>query len=193
MNSKPAPSAEFLRECFSYNPDTGELFWNARPVSHFKSENACSAWNGRYANKPCGCIRPDGYVKTSVNKVSYLAHRIIWKMITGIDCEFIDHVNGVKSDNRISNLRDVTMTENNRNMTGGRDSDDAFIGVYWHRQRSKWMARIRSEDSERYIGIFDEIKPAVLAYNAECERLHGEYGKRKIEYNLNKLREMGLM
>lgn len=191
MNSKPAPSADFLRECFSYDQDTGELFWNARPVSHFKSENACSAWNGRYANKPCGCIRPDGYVKISVNKVSYLAHRVIWKMITGTDSEFTDHINGIKSDNRLANLRDVTMTENNRNMIGGLASGNNFIGVYWHQQRSKWMARIRCDDSERYIGIYDDIKIAVLAYNAECEMVHGEYGKRKIEHNLSKLREMG--
>lgn len=61
------------------------------------------------------------------------------------------------------------------------------------RKTSKWVAKIALAGKHHHIGYFHDLKLAVLAYNAECERLHGEYGKRKIDHNLNKLREMGLL
>lgn len=56
-----------------------------------------------------------------------------------------------------------------------------------------YRAEIYAEGKRTSLGYHEDIKDAVLAYNEACERLHGEYGKRKIEHNLNKLREMGLM
>ncbi|MEG8645462.1 hypothetical protein U4Q25_27425, partial [Klebsiella pneumoniae] len=60
------------------------------------------------------------------------------------------------------------------------------------KSRGEWVAQIRIGKVKRHLGYFHGIGDAVRAYNAECEKLHGEYGKRKIEHNLNKLRELGL-
>ncbi|ENJ4715002.1 TPA: HNH endonuclease [Enterobacter kobei] len=146
----------------------------------------------------CGYKRKDGYIRVKVDGALVMAHRIVWKMFNGDEPDFIDHINGVRSDNRIENLRSATKSINKINESLRSNSQSGFIGVSWHtptdsRKTSKWVAKIALAGKHHHIGYFHDLKLAVLAYNAECERLHGEYGKRKIDHNLNKLREMGLL
>lgn len=127
-----------------------------------------------------------------------MAHRVVWKMFNGDEPAFIDHINGNRSDNGIENLRPATKSINKINESLRSNSQSGFVGVSWHtptdsRKTSKWVAKIARGGENVHIGYFHDLKDAVLAYNVECERLHGEYGKRKIEHNLNKLREMGLI
>ncbi|HGN9324257.1 TPA: HNH endonuclease signature motif containing protein [Klebsiella pneumoniae] len=145
----------------------------------------------------CGYKRKDGYIRVKVDGALVMAHRIVWKMLHGDEPSFIDHINGDRSDNRPKNLRAVTSSDNKSNETLRVDSTSDFIGVTWHTPTSptkaaKWVAKIAKEGSEKHIGYYINLKDAVLAYNAECLRLHGDYGLRKIEHNLNKLRELGL-
>jgi len=146
----------------------------------------------------CGYMRKDGYVRVKVDGALVMAHRIVWKMFNGDEPDFIDHINGVRSDNRIDNLRAATKAINSLNESLRADSQSGFVGVSWHtptdrRKTPKWVAKIARGGESLHIGYFHDLKLAVLAYNVECERIHGEYGKRKIEHNLNKLREMGLI
>lgn len=145
----------------------------------------------------CGYKRKDGYIRVKVDGALVMAHRIVWKMLHGDEPSFIDHINGDRSDNRPENLRAVTSSDNKSNERLRVDSTSGFIGVTWHTPTSptktaKWVAKIAKEGSEKHIGYYINLKDAVLAYNAECLRLHGDYGLRKIEHNLNKLRELGL-
>lgn len=152
---------------------------------------------GRRANDRIGAMRKDGYLVTRVKGPNIPVHRIIWKMHYGSEPLVIDHINGNKTDNRIENLRSVTVKENVRNAKG-RNASSGFIGVqdsfgYRSNPEYRWVAKIKNDGLTIRIGGYRNVMDAVLAYNAECERLHGEYGRRKIEHNLNKLREMGLM
>lgn len=149
------------------------------------------------AGMVCGYKRKDGYLRIKVDGATVLAHRIVWKMINGDEPDYIDHINGDRADNRIENLRPVSSSENKSNEKLRINSSSGFVGVTWHTPTSptktaKWVVKIAKDGKEKHIGYFVELKDAVLAYNAECLILHGDYGSRKIEHNLNRLREMGL-
>lgn len=150
------------------------------------------------AGTVCGYLRKDGYLRIKVDGALVLAHRIVWKMVHGDEPHYLDHINGDRADNRIENLRPVTSSDNKSNETLRINSASGFVGVTWHiptkpTKTSKWVAKIAKGGKETHIGYFTELKDAVLAYNAECLKAHGEYGKRKIEHNMNRLREMGLI
>ena len=129
---------------FTYNPETGDLVWKVRPRDHFKCLRACSAWNTRYAFKIAGCIDVQGYVKVVVNNRQFKAHRVIWEMVDGTIPEGIevDHENTVKADNRWTNLRLATHTENNRNKPAQSNNTSGRVGVYFDRRRNRWYAQI---------------------------------------------------
>jgi len=179
----PIPSVERLNELFQLSQS--ELV--AR-----KSRGCVKA------GSVCGYKRKDGYVRIKVDGALVMAHRIVWKMFHGDEPIYIDHINGDRSDNRIENLRAVTSSDNRANESLRINSTSGFIGVTWHIPTSptktpKWVAKIAKDGKEKHIGYFTGLKEAVLAYNDECLRLHGDYGLRKIEHNMTRLRDMGLL
>ena len=98
------PSVEVLRETFSYDADTGDLYWNIP--------------RGRYAaGRKVNVNVTDRYARVTVNGRSYRVHRVIWKLHHGQDPGqlVVDHLNGDTRDNRINNLRACTSKENNLN------------------------------------------------------------------------------
>jgi hypothetical protein len=108
-----------LRDILDYEPDTGVLRWKRRDVASFASEHAAKIWNAKYpgtralANKNRG-----GYLKGLIFGRTYIAHRIIWAWVSGEyppDGLEIDHINRVRDDNRLSNLRIVTHSQNSLN------------------------------------------------------------------------------
>ncbi|HBR1807418.1 TPA: HNH endonuclease [Klebsiella pneumoniae] len=189
-----ALAAAYLKECVNYNPETGLFTWLNRPLEHFKSLRACNAWNSRYSGLVAGSIRKDGYCALKIDGNGYKAHRIAWLIAHNEwpDDMDIDHINGIRNDNRLSNLRLANRNENCANVKVRVNCSSGFFGVHWFKSREEWVAQIRTGKVKKHLGYFHGIGDAVRAYNAECEKLHGEYGKRKIEHNLNKLRELGL-
>ena len=109
---KALPTKEELLDMFDYSPDTGILTWRFRPAGFPRA----AWWNSVYAGKQAGGLHSDGkYIRVMIQNVHHFAHRVIWKMVHGVDPGYIDHINGVYSDNRIENLRDVSFDENLRN------------------------------------------------------------------------------
>ena len=81
-----------------------------------------------------------------------------------------DHINGIKTDNRIANLRSVSMTVNLQNMRkANRDSLSGLLGA--HKKRSHWESRIRVDRKQIHLGIFETPEEAHAAYLA-AKRLH---------------------
>jgi hypothetical protein len=138
------PPIEILERHFYYNAETG-VFVNKIN----KSSNA------RKTQK-AGVIRPDGYVHLAINNDVYYAHRIAWSMFyREAPPPIIDHIDRNPSNNRISNLRAVSMSLNMLN-TG-----NASI----RRRGQKWAARIKVDYKERYLGTFKTKNEAINAYN----------------------------
>ncbi|MCZ7856007.1 HNH endonuclease [Agrobacterium salinitolerans] len=159
MAAKALPSQEALRQLLRYEPETGRLFWLERPV---RRPNDVT-WNKKFSGKQAFTSKSkDGYHKGGINDVRVYAHRVIWKMETGCEPEFIDHENGDRSDNRWANLRSVRKTENSRNARKSSRNSSGVIGV--HKHKTKWVAEINDGIGQRvYLGIFNTIEEAAGA------------------------------
>lgn len=95
---------EFLESRLSYDPDTGDFRWKV-------------AKGGKRVGDSAGSINDQGYLLIRINKVIYRAHRLAWIIMTGSSSEKeLDHIDGNRSNNRWSNLREVTRIENKRNL-----------------------------------------------------------------------------
>lgn len=116
--------------------------------------------------KPCGtrANTSNGYASVWVGGKTLLAHRIIYAIVRGeIPEGQIDHLNGDRSDNRIENLRDVSGLENMHNSKMPKTNTSGFTGVHWETQRKKWMAQIRVDKRQKFLGYFDDFEDAVEA------------------------------
>lgn len=119
------------------------------------------------------CKDRDGYLVVGINGRLYRAHRVIWLYVYGDwplnDC---DHINRVKDDNRIKNLRDVTRSQNKQNMLACKSNKCGIKGVYWSERYERWMAEIGHQGKQIRIGQYKTIKEAADAYAATAANLH---------------------
>ena len=177
---------EDLRNLLEYNPETGLLRWRVRPASLFSSQRSCSTWNARYAGQPAMTAKnAHGYAGGPILGKTYLAHRVIWAIAKGFWPEGeIDHVNGDRTDNRLSNLREVDHRENSMNASKSHNNSSGETGVYWRSDNRKWAAKIGIEGKLVHLGCFDTFDEAVaarkLAANAQgfSDRHGNAIGKR---------------
>lgn len=158
-------------EYFDYNPSSGILTYKERPKEQFKLEMNYRGHLSRIG-KPAAHRKKDGYLWLWVDGKKYKAHRIIWMMVHGNLPEYpeycIDHINGNRSDNRISNLRETTLLENSKNYGRRIDNSSGVAGVHWHSRDMKWVARIRHDGKQITLGSFINISDAAEARrNAE--------------------------
>lgn len=109
-----------------------------------------------------------GYSVISVDGVEYLAHRLAWLYVHGSwPIEDIDHINGVRTDNFISNLRDVSPTINMQNRRKcSRNNRCGVLGVCWHKATKKWRACIRFGGRQKSLGYFHTVADAYEARKA---------------------------
>lgn len=152
-----------LREVLDYNSDTG-LFTRKVGVS----------------NSPAGAVPGKiykGYREMNVDGFRYFAHRLVWRYVTGEwpDGQ-IDHINGVRDDNRFENLRVATNTQNAYNSRKKRINKSGFKGVS-RSTHGRWQAQIRVNGKNRGLGLFDTPEEAHAAYIAAAEQYHGEFAR----------------
>lgn len=161
---KPLPDQTFLQEALRYEPSSGELFWLERPRQHFFSDTQYKRVNTRYTDQPALSSKSnEGYLVGGINGVVYQAHRIIWKMMTGQDPQYIDHINGDRTDNSWNNLRNVPWQTNYQNQRKPRNNSSGVIGVYQFKGSNSWIARICVNHRHINLGTFAEFHDAVKA------------------------------
>lgn len=116
------------------------------------------------AGDVAGSINEYGYIKLRVNGKNVSAHRIIYEIHYGtIPCGMdIDHINGIRNDNRIENLRAVSKSTNSLNTAKKSNNTSGVTGVMWHKQRKKWRAQFR----DKYLGLFSTVEDAKAVYDA---------------------------
>jgi len=105
----------------------------------------------------------DGYSRVMLGNTAYLAHRLAWLYIYGYMPNFIDHIDGNRSNNIITNLREVTSQENQRNLTIASNNTSGATGVSFNKERSKWEAKIQVDGKTINLGRFSDIGDAILA------------------------------
>lgn len=170
------PAREFLLECFDYNQLSGCLTWKARPEHHFKDSRAAKTWNSRNAGRSVSVVNGTGYFSPSIDGIHYLAHRVIWKLVTGIDPrEQIDHADGNRKNNKWSNLREATKQENGFNQSISMGNKTGFKGVSFNQSSQKFVAQIRRDGKKKFLGRFDSAEAAHLAYVDAAKVVHGQF------------------
>lgn len=121
-----------------------------------------------------GYIDSQGYIQVNIGYVNYRAHRVIWEMLKGPIPEglVVDHIDGNKGNNRISNLRLATPMQNAANSKG---FGACPKGVKKH--KDKFQARIGYKGKRYHLGSFATPEEAKSAYDAKAKELHGEFAK----------------
>lgn len=154
-------SAERLRELFDYQPETGRLICRER--------NHASVVAGSVAGK----LDAKGYRRLIVDRREYRAHRLIWLYVHGCWPEGeIDHMNGLRDDNRIKNLRDVSTQANAENRSRAqRYSKTGLLGVRATRG-GRYQGQISVRGCTHYLGVFETPELAHAAYLRAKRVLH---------------------
>jgi hypothetical protein len=176
MAAKPLPEAEYLRECFKYDPVSGSLKWQIRPRSHFTTNRSWRTSNVRFAGKESGIPNPkNGYVQVFVAGRRCYKHRVIWKIVTGKEApNEIDHENKDRSDYSWNNLRSATRVQNMANVRS-KPNRFGLRGVHQTRLGDKFNARIKLGTRRVYLGTFDTAEEAHEAYCRAGKQYHGEF------------------
>jgi hypothetical protein len=158
-------TAERLRELLDCDPETGVLTWRVSRRGRVKP--------GQVAGKS----HHTGYHVIRVDGRQYPAHRLVWLHVTGAwPAAEVDHINGVRNDNRFSNLRDATSSQNGCNARLYRNNKSGLKGAILNRP-GRWIAQIQKGGRKIYLGVFDTPEEAHAAYCAAAERLHGDFAR----------------
>lgn len=185
MTSKTLPPPELLRKLIEYNPDTGKLYWKERTPDLFTAthgkkmrtaEHSCKQWNQRYAGREAFttvAATQHGALVGSLFSRLMLAHRVAFAVHHGRWPEAeVDHINGDRRDNRISNLREASRSDQVRNMPLSRVNKSGRVGVFWITRLSRWGASIQVRGVSHWLGYHDSFEAAVAAREA-AEKEHG--------------------
>lgn len=157
-------TAEEIRARLDYDPETG--------VFTYKYAVARCIKVGFVA----GAIDTSGHRQIKVFGRGYSAHRLAWLYVHGEwPALHIDHINGVKDDNRIANLRLATRSQNLHNRKNLRNNTSGYKGVSWNRTLKKYQAYIGCNGKIKHLGFFEKAKDAHDAYCVAALRLHGEF------------------
>lgn len=157
-------SQERLKDVLDYNPHTGVFTWKVRTSNRVKVGDVA------------GDIESNGYLRISIDGNRFRAHRLAIIYVYGDNYyEQVDHINHVRTDNRISNLRVATHSQNNWNQQLQIKNTSGIKGVYWDKSRKKWSAYCCVMGKRHMLGRFSDIKLAENAVKNFRAKMHGEF------------------
>ena len=151
-----------LKEILSYNAETGDFTWIKKPYPQARCAVGSTA----------GSIHKHGYIVIGIDGKQYQASRLAWVYVNGdVLCLFIDHINGNRKDNRISNIRVATQQQNNHNTRNPRsDNSTGYLGVSI--SRGKFVAQIGMNGHNKFLGYFESAADAHGAYINAKRNIH---------------------
>lgn len=140
-----------LKNVLLYCPATGAFMWKTKAP-----RGKQRAWD------VAGSLAGNGYLQIKFRGKVYAQHRLAYQYVYGAFEGEIDHMNGCKQDNRIANLRVVTRVENMQNMQ--KSKGPLGLGTYFDKRRNKFVAQIKYNGSNKYLGQYDTAKEASEMY-----------------------------
>ena len=157
----PDITAEQVRSLLDYSPETGAFKWKVSKAKRLRVGDVA------------GCQHKRGYWVIVIDGRGYLAHRLAWAHTYGVWPEDqLDHKNGIRNDNRISNLREATNAENHQNKGARADNTSGYQGVSYKKDRNKWFSQIEANGKNKHLGYFDSPESAYSAYLQAKSQLH---------------------
>ena len=164
-------TVEFVRAILDYDPEIG-IFRRRRRADR------ATRWNTRWAGTIAGAFNNLGYRVIGIDGRTYLAHRLAWLIVTGKwPGAQIDHANLDPSDNRFSNLREATVSQNQYNQRMRADNTSGVKGASWRKSSGKLRGRIGLNGKQLHLGYFDTIEEAEAAIALKRAELHGQFGR----------------
>lgn len=173
-------------DLISYDAETGVLTWKPRRPEHFKGnqqppEHSCKIWNNKYAGEVAlSCLNKNGYFHGAIFGTTVTAHKAAWAISTGEWPEnTIDHIDGVKTNNRIANLRDVPIAVNSKNQRRNSRNTSGITGVHLHKPTGRWVASIKGKGKVRNLGYFPSKEEAAQARLSASKKFgfHPNHGR----------------
>ena len=151
----PTLTAEYLRSVLHYDQETGIFTWKVSTSNSVKVGDVAGSPNGH------------GYQLIQLQSRKHKAHRLAWLYIHGSwPKDQLDHVNRIRTDNRIANLRDVSHKQNNQNRSKSSNNTSGHPGVIWYKRDSKWQVKIKHNQKLIHLGLFTNIEEAIAARKA---------------------------
>ena len=168
-------TAARLREVLDYDPETGVFRWRERKN---KNGDGRGLWK---LKRDVGTYSMKGYLTVEIGGRNYQSHRLAWLHVTGKwPKDQIDHINGIRDDNRFLNLREATAFENTRNAKAKKNNKTGLKGVS-RRQRISgtfvFVARIHLENKRVHLGCFKTAEEASRAYIESARKHFGEFAR----------------
>lgn len=161
-------TVERLREVLNYSPEAGEFTW--RPRLDAKGRRVGDV--GRTA----GHGTFNGYIEVGVCGERWYAHRLAWMHYYGEQPSGpLDHIDGDRTNNRISNLRLASEHLNSGNRGPNKNNRSGFKGVF--RSGNRWAAQISIRGKHTHLGVFDSPEEASAAYQFAAKDVFGEFAR----------------
>jgi len=159
-----------IKEFIDYNPNTGAMTWKKVLSNRTKAGAKCGA-----------NIDSKGYARVCFDGKQYRAHRVAWALFYNEEPRNqVDHINGNRLDNRISNLRLATNTQNSRNANISKNNTSGVTGVTYYTAAQKWMAQIMVDRKNVYLGIFLAKEDAIKARKQAEDSYFGQFAKKDV-------------
>lgn len=153
---------DLLKEHFEYRD--GHLWW-IKPLAYQVK-----------VGSQAGCVKSDGYIRITILGIKYYEHRLVWLYHYGEwPKDQLDHINGIRDDNRIENLREATRQQNSFNKKSFTNSTSKYKGVHWSTRDKVWRAQRTLNKKTIYLGSFQTEEDAAEAYRRATVKIHGEY------------------
>ena len=172
---------EYLRQIIDYDPETGEMTWLPRTAEMFGgcAPEQCADWfNKNMAGKIAGGVGPRGYRMLEISGKNFRAARVAWAIAHGRwPSDQIDHINCIRSDDRLSNLREATAHQNARNKSASVRNATGVKGVHFERSKNKFMAQVRANGEYVFRRRFKTLEEAAAAYAEAARQYHGEFAR----------------
>lgn len=144
---------DYLKSILRYDPETGLFSW----VKHKPQQRK---------DIPPGFINRLGYHIIKIDLKAYKAHRLAWFYVYGEwPPVFIDHINMVRSDNRLCNLRLANRSENGLNRRVFKNNTTGHLGVSYNKASKKYVSLLMVNGKSTFLGYFDDAESAAKAYN----------------------------
>lgn len=162
---------EYLRSLIEYFPETGSFIWKDRTNSQ---------WNGKWSGKEAGWLRKGKggpYKQVGIDEEKYYAHRLVWLYVYGYLPEQVDHIDGNRLNNKLSNLREAKGSQNHYNKKIMSNNTSGYKGGFYCRQKKKWCARIQVDGKSKHLGFFNCPTAAHISYYHGAKKHHGEFAR----------------
>jgi len=148
-------------------------------IDLFEYKDGHLFWKHERSNIPldkmAGYIGPDQRVRIRCKSKNYLSYRLIFLMHKGYLPQYIDHIDGDRLNNKIENLREATISQNNQNIKKRITNTSSEKNVYWCKRRKKWTVKFTLNEKQVYVGHYVDLELAGFVAQMAREKYHGEF------------------